>query len=184
MTEWLDPSVIDELDPDNRDPEFDIYSPDCPNQPPYTQEFVDRFRAAQIARNRRITEVGAGPTRPAASRSAGRSRNAPSSFTARCATCAGSIPRSTLRTGGPNWTYMGDPQAVNVGPVGPCPLHYPALLAQPMELRSVQRQGPDECRAHPSRRRCCRSRTPPTKRCRRRTIPRSTVRWPRRTRNM
>jgi len=36
MTEWLDPSVIDESDPEKRDLEFDIYHPDCPNQPPYS----------------------------------------------------------------------------------------------------------------------------------------------------
>ena len=55
MTEWLDPSVTDELDPDKRDPELDIYSPSCPNKPPFSAEFVARFRAAQIARNRKIT---------------------------------------------------------------------------------------------------------------------------------
>lgn len=55
LTEWLDPSIRDELDPDTRDFELDIYHPDCPNRPPFTAEFVTRFRAAQIARNRRIT---------------------------------------------------------------------------------------------------------------------------------
>ncbi|MBK5263805.1 MAG: alpha/beta fold hydrolase [Alphaproteobacteria bacterium] len=55
VTEFLDPSVKDELNPYNRDLELDIYDPACPNQPPYTAEFIDRFRAAQIARNRRIT---------------------------------------------------------------------------------------------------------------------------------
>ena len=55
LTEWLDPSVIDEADPDRRDPELDIYAPDCPFQPPYSADFIARFRAAQIARNRRIT---------------------------------------------------------------------------------------------------------------------------------
>jgi pimeloyl-ACP methyl ester carboxylesterase len=46
---------LDEADPDRRDPEFDIYDPACPHQPPYSSEFVARFRAAQIARSRRIT---------------------------------------------------------------------------------------------------------------------------------
>src|SRR5512139_2535082 len=55
LTEWLDPSVIDELDPDRRDPDFDIYSPQCPAQPPYSARFVAAFRAAQVARNRKIT---------------------------------------------------------------------------------------------------------------------------------
>lgn len=55
MTEWLDPSVLDESDPEQRDRELDIYHPDCPNQPPYSEAFVARFRQAQIDRNRRIT---------------------------------------------------------------------------------------------------------------------------------
>jgi len=55
LTEWLDPSILDEQDPTKRDPELDIYNPDNPNQPPYSPEFIERYRAAQIARNRRIT---------------------------------------------------------------------------------------------------------------------------------
>ena len=56
MTEWMDASILDEADPTARDPELDLYNPDNPNQPPYTAEFLDRYRAAQIARNRRITK--------------------------------------------------------------------------------------------------------------------------------
>ena len=56
MTEWLDPSVRDENNPGDRDRELDIYHPDCPNQPPYSEAFVARFRQAQIDRNRRITD--------------------------------------------------------------------------------------------------------------------------------
>ncbi len=55
MTEWLDPSILDEDKPFERDVELNIYDPNCPNQPPYSAEFMARFRAAQIARNRRIT---------------------------------------------------------------------------------------------------------------------------------
>lgn len=44
LTEWLDPSVIDELHPDKRDRKFDIYHPECPHQPPFTQDFVKAFR--------------------------------------------------------------------------------------------------------------------------------------------
>ena len=55
LTEWLDASILDESDPTRRDPELDLYNPDNPNQPPYTQEFLQRYRDAQIARNRRIT---------------------------------------------------------------------------------------------------------------------------------
>ena len=55
MTEWIDPSILDEDRPFERDRELNIYDPDCPNQPPYSEAFVARFRAAQIERNRRIT---------------------------------------------------------------------------------------------------------------------------------
>ena len=54
LTEWLDPSVTDENDPLSRDPELDMFNPD--NGPPYSAEFLARYRAAQVARNERITQ--------------------------------------------------------------------------------------------------------------------------------
>lgn len=56
LTEWLDASILDESDPTHRDPELDLYNPDNPNQPPYTEAFLARYRQAQIDRNRRITK--------------------------------------------------------------------------------------------------------------------------------
>lgn len=56
LTEWLDASILDESDPSRRDPELDLYNPDNPNQPPYTDSFLQRYRQAQIDRNRRITK--------------------------------------------------------------------------------------------------------------------------------
>jgi len=53
LTEWLDASVLDESDPYKLDPELNIYNP--ANQPPFSAEFVARYRQAQLARNRRIT---------------------------------------------------------------------------------------------------------------------------------
>lgn len=55
LTEWIDPSILDETRPFDRDRELNIYDPANPVQPPYGDAFVARFRAAQIARNRRIT---------------------------------------------------------------------------------------------------------------------------------
>jgi dienelactone hydrolase len=54
LTEWLDPAIVDERDPTRRAPEFDLYDPDGA-APPYDPAFVAEFRAAQVARNRRIT---------------------------------------------------------------------------------------------------------------------------------
>jgi len=52
-TAWLDPSVVDESDPTLTDPALDMY--DEANGPPYSAEFLERYRAAQVARNERIT---------------------------------------------------------------------------------------------------------------------------------
>jgi hypothetical protein len=54
LTTWLDPSVTDEADPLSRDPSLDMYEPD--NAPPYPEEFVARYRHAQVERNARITQ--------------------------------------------------------------------------------------------------------------------------------
>ena len=54
LTDWMDASVIDENDPVATDPELDPFS--ARNAPPYTPEFIDRYRAAQRARNQRITD--------------------------------------------------------------------------------------------------------------------------------
>lgn len=54
FTEWLDPAITDESDPFRaRDSTVDMFDP--VNGPPYGTEFLTRYRAAQIARNRRIT---------------------------------------------------------------------------------------------------------------------------------
>ncbi|MCP3992428.1 MAG: alpha/beta hydrolase [Actinomycetia bacterium] len=53
FTNWMDASVIDENDPLATDPSLDIYNPE--NGPPYSAEFVARYRTAQVARNHGIT---------------------------------------------------------------------------------------------------------------------------------
>jgi pimeloyl-ACP methyl ester carboxylesterase len=54
LTEWLDPSILNEGDPRARDPAWNLYDPACP-QPPYTADFLAEFRARQVARSQRIT---------------------------------------------------------------------------------------------------------------------------------
>ena len=53
LTSWMDPSVTDETDPLSVDPELDPYRPD--RRPPFASAFVTDYRAAQRARNERIT---------------------------------------------------------------------------------------------------------------------------------
>jgi pimeloyl-ACP methyl ester carboxylesterase len=53
LTSYLDPSVVDEDDPLATDPSLDMFDPR--NGPPYAPAFVERYRAAQVARNDRIT---------------------------------------------------------------------------------------------------------------------------------
>jgi hypothetical protein len=55
LTEWIDPSIHDESRPFQRDPSLNLYDPENPERPPYSAGFLERYRAAQIARNRRIT---------------------------------------------------------------------------------------------------------------------------------
>ncbi|MCV7416972.1 alpha/beta hydrolase [Mycolicibacterium litorale] len=54
LTAWMDASVLDETDPVAGDPELDPF--DQRNGPPYSPEFVERYRAAQFARNEAITD--------------------------------------------------------------------------------------------------------------------------------
>lgn len=53
LTAWFDPSVLDENDPSSVDPVLNMYDPK--NGPPYSEEFIDMYRNAQVARNNRIT---------------------------------------------------------------------------------------------------------------------------------
>jgi hypothetical protein len=53
LTRWLDPAVVDESDLLATDPALDMFNKE--NGPPYAAEFVERYRAAQVARNDRIS---------------------------------------------------------------------------------------------------------------------------------
>jgi pimeloyl-ACP methyl ester carboxylesterase len=117
LTEWLDPSVTDEMNPDDRDLEFDIYSPDCPHQPPYSKEFIERFRSAQVARNRRITKWAQDMLVELKRRGGPEQERA---FVVHRTMCDvrwfdGTIDPNDRPIGK---SYMGDPRTVNVGPVG------------------------------------------------------------------
>jgi pimeloyl-ACP methyl ester carboxylesterase len=54
LTAWMDASVVDESDPVATDPDLDLFDED--NGPPYSPEFLARYRSAQTARNHAITD--------------------------------------------------------------------------------------------------------------------------------
>ena len=117
LTEWLDASILDESDPTRREPELDLYDPDNPHQPPYSPDFLTRYRQAQIDRNRRITAWV--KNQLAALESSGRGDE---EF---CFVVHGTMadPRWLDPTVDPNdraagTCYLGDPRVVNNSPVG------------------------------------------------------------------
>jgi len=115
LTEWLDPSILDEDRPFERDPALDLYGPAC--VPPFDEGFMARFRAAQVARNRRITaRVKA---QLAALRAAGQP-NAERAFVVQgtMADPRWLDPAQDPSDRPPGTCYMGDPRLVNDGPTG------------------------------------------------------------------
>jgi len=117
LTEWMDASIQDEANPANKDPELDLYNRANPNQPPYSDTFLKRYRAAQIERNRRITTwVREQLATLTAANGADREH---------CFTVHGTMadPRWLDSNIDPNdrkqnWCYLGVPETVNNGPVG------------------------------------------------------------------
>ena len=53
FTAWLDPSITDENDLLSVDPAIDMFNPE--NGPPFAPEFLARYRAAQEARNHKVS---------------------------------------------------------------------------------------------------------------------------------
>lgn len=117
LAEAIDPSVRDERNPDDRDVELDIYDPRNPNQPPYSKEYIARYRAAQLARMRRITAWARQTLAELKARNTGEMER-------------GFVVHRTLadprfldpaldpNDRKPRWCYMGNPETVNTGPVG------------------------------------------------------------------
>ena len=117
LTEWMDASIVDEADPQTRDPELDLYNPDNPNQPPYSLEFQERYHAAQIARNRRITTWVKNKLQELQDQ--GRP-DEEFSFTVQGTMAAPVWLDKTIDPNErkPNSCFLGDPRIVNNGPVG------------------------------------------------------------------
>jgi pimeloyl-ACP methyl ester carboxylesterase len=117
MTEWLDPSIHDEDRPFERDVALNIYDPRCPDQPPYSAAFVARFRAAQIARNRRITarvKATLAELRAAADPDVER----PFVVYGTMCDVRWTDPSQDPSDRRPGTCYLGDPRIANDGPIG------------------------------------------------------------------
>ena len=113
LTAWMDPSVTDEADPLSVDPSLDPFDP--ANGPPFTAGFQARYRAAQRARNERITAwVRTELDRLAGSRAADRLFQ-----TSRTWADLRMIDPAIEASDRPaRHCYRGDPQAANYGVFG------------------------------------------------------------------
>jgi pimeloyl-ACP methyl ester carboxylesterase len=117
LTEWIDPSVRDELRPDERDLALDIYDSNCPNQPPFTSDFVATFRAAQLARNRRITDWAFDMLETLKRRNTAEVERA--FVVHRTMSDVRWIDPNIDPNGRkPNWCFLGDPRIANSAPAG------------------------------------------------------------------
>ena len=117
LTEWIDPSLRDETNPDLRKIDLDIYNVDCPNQPPYTPEFVNAFRTEQVARNRRISTWVLEMLDKLRRKNDGELERA---FIVHRTNCDVRWLDDKIDPNGrrPNWCFLGDPRIANSAPAG------------------------------------------------------------------
>jgi alpha-beta hydrolase superfamily lysophospholipase len=117
LAESIDPSVRDELAPDEREVALDIYSPANPAQPPYTADYVARHRAAQLARVRRITAWARAQLDALKARGTAEVERG---FIVHRTLADPRFLDPALEPNGrrPGWCYLGKPETVNSGPVG------------------------------------------------------------------
>jgi pimeloyl-ACP methyl ester carboxylesterase len=117
LTDWLDPSVLDEDNPDRRDLELDIYDVKNPNQPPYAPDYIARYRAAQLARMKRRTAW----VRETLERLKKRGGNELERGFITHRTMADlrfMDPAIDANDRRPRWCYLGNPETANSGPAG------------------------------------------------------------------
>jgi len=117
FSEWIDPSVIDENDPDRRDLELDIYNPSCPNQPPYAKDFILKFRSAQLARVRKRT-AWVKETLQKLKQKKGDELERGFVTYRTLADLRFMDPAIEPNNRKPRWSFLGNPEAANTGPVG------------------------------------------------------------------
>jgi pimeloyl-ACP methyl ester carboxylesterase len=113
LTSWLDPSVTDESDPLSIDPALDPFSPE--NGPPYSQHFQRKYRAAQRARNDRITDWAIAQL---AALQGTRARDRLFNLYRTWADLRMIDPDIEPSDRRPNWSYLGKPVKANYGVFG------------------------------------------------------------------
>lgn len=112
LTGQIDPSVLDELNPDLRDPALDLYDPANPAQPPYAADFLATYRQAQIDRNRKISDWA--KDKLAGIKAKGDDHGEFCFVVHRTMADPRWIdPTVDPNQRKPNWTYLGDPRVVN-----------------------------------------------------------------------
>jgi pimeloyl-ACP methyl ester carboxylesterase len=117
LSEWIDPSVTDEADPDRLDLELDIYNPKCPQQPPYSREFIERFRAAQLGRVRKRTAWVKDRLHFLRTKSTDEAERGFVTYRT-MADLRFMDPAVDPNDRKPRWCYLGKPETANTGPVG------------------------------------------------------------------
>jgi pimeloyl-ACP methyl ester carboxylesterase len=117
LLEALDASVVDELHPEKRDQRFDLYDPANPIQPPYSADFMAEYRAAQLARMRRIT-AWVKDSLAEMKVKAGKEMERGFVVHRTMADPRYLDPAFEPTDRKPKWCLSGDPETVNTGPVG------------------------------------------------------------------
>jgi alpha-beta hydrolase superfamily lysophospholipase len=117
LLDMLDPSVRNEIDPDDRDSELDIYDKENPNRPPYSAEFIASYRAAQLARMRKITAWVKDTLAMLKARNTGEMERG---FVTHRTVAEPRYLDPSLDPNDrkPGWCYLGNPETANTGPVG------------------------------------------------------------------
>lgn len=117
LCDMIDPSVTNELDPDNRIARLDIYDRGNPSVPPYFDDFIAEYRAAQLHRLRKIAAWVKETLADLKQRATGEIERG---FVVHRTMADPRFLDPALDPNGrrARWCYLGNPETVNTGPVG------------------------------------------------------------------
>jgi pimeloyl-ACP methyl ester carboxylesterase len=116
LVDSIDPSVKREGDPDDRNRELDIYDPKNPSQPPFSADFIAHYRQAQRARIDRIRGWVWDTLNDLKRRNTAEVERG--FVTHRTFADPRFIdPSVDPNDRKPRWSYLGNPETVNTGPV-------------------------------------------------------------------